>query len=47
VFGPDPRMKGLADVECKLTCLVGDEVADWDADAHAEQTAAEQRKDVA
>lgn len=44
---PDPRMKGLADVECKLTCLVGDEVADWDADAHAEQTAAEQRKDVA
>lgn len=44
---PDPRMKGLADVEYKLTCLIGDEVADWDADADAEQTAAEQRKDVA
>ncbi|CRL16630.1 Alpha-hemolysin translocation ATP-binding protein HlyB [Phaeobacter italicus] len=48
IESPDPRMKRLAEVTCKLSALDGDNVADWEADARLDRDAAENlRRDVA
>ena len=48
IESPDPRMKRLAEVTCKLSALDGDDVADWEADARLDRDAAENlRRDVA
>lgn len=48
IESPDPRMKRLAEVTCKLSALDGDDVADWEADARLDRDVAENlRRDVA